>query len=172
VLRGISADSETKAALATQLRLDQIARVEARFAPSPSELGKALDNNERAPRASLQLRFGEQVAGLAVADLWSACCELLFAAGLVREGRLDHFVLDVEQVFELSYAGDLVFCIFSPEHAFAVSREEFAASLEQAVDELFAHTACPGLMRIAASWGASSLRALPYAFRFSESALT
>ena len=158
--------------MATDFRPDQIARVEARFAPSPTELGKALDNNERAPRASLQLRFGERVAGLAVADLWSACCELLLAAGLVREGRLDHFVLDVEQVFELSYAGDLAFCIFSSEHVFAVSREELAASLEHAVEEVFAQTACPRLMRVAASWGASSLRALPYAFRFSESALT
>jgi hypothetical protein len=123
-------------------------------------------------RASLQLRFGDRVAGLAISDLWSACCELLLQASLVREGRLDHFVLDVEQVFELSNAGDHVFCVFSPEHVFVVSRQELADSLEQAVAEVFEHTACPGLMLVAASWGASSIRALPYAFRFSESALT
>ena len=158
--------------MATQLRLDQFTTVKARFSPSSDELGKSLQANQRTARASLQLRFGDQVAGLAISDLWSACCELLLQASLAREGLLDHFVLDVEQVFELSYAGDLVFCVFSPEHVFAVSRHEFADSLEQAVSELFEHTACPGLMRVAAAWGAASIRALPYAFRFSQSALT
>ena len=90
---------------------------------------------------------------------------------LKREGKLDHFVLDAEQIFELSYAGELLYCIFSREHVFAVLREEFAASLEQAVREIFAATSCPRLMEIGAAWGASAIRALPYASRFSESGL-
>lgn len=158
--------------MATQLRLDQFSRFEVRTLPEPEALGRALESNRQTPGAVLQLRFGEQVAGLAIPDVWSACCELLLQAQLLREGRLDHFVFDVEQVFELTYAGDLIFCVFSPEHVFAVSREGFAASVEQLVEEIFAATSCPRLMHIAARWGAFAIRGLPYSVRFSDSELT
>jgi hypothetical protein len=157
--------------MATQLRLDQFAPFEVRTWPDPEALGRALETNHPVPGAVLQLRFGEQVAGLAISDLWSACCELVLDAELVREGRLDHFVLDVEQICDLSYAGELLFCIFSREHVFAVSREEFAAALEHVVEEIFASTSCPRLMQIGAGWGASAIRALPYSVRFSDSEL-
>jgi hypothetical protein len=158
--------------LATQLRLDQFSRFEVRTCPGPNALGRALEGNWQSPGAVLQLRFGEQVAGLPISDVWSACCELLLQAQLVREGRLDHFVLDVEQVFELTYADELIFCIFSPEHVFAVSREGFAASVEQLVEEIFAATSCARLMHVAARWGAFAIRGLPYSARFSDSELT
>ncbi len=158
--------------MATQLRLDQITSFEVGTSPPPAELGRSLENKGRKAGRLLRFRFGDQVAGVAINDLWSACCELLLNAQFVREAKLDHFVLDVEQIFELSYAGDLLFCIFSREHVFAVSREEFASSLERLVDEIFAATTCPRLMRIAAGWGASSIRGLPYSCRFSDSALT
>lgn len=157
--------------MATQLRLDHFSSFEVRTSPGPAALGCALERNRRVAGAVFHLCFGEQVAGLPISDLWSACCELLLAAELVREGKLDHFVLDAEQIFELSYAGELLYCIFSREHVFAVLREEFAASLEQAVREIFAATSCPRLMEIGAAWGASAIRALPYASRFSESEL-
>lgn len=158
--------------MATQLRLDQATSFEIRTSPPPSDLGRALQDNVRRADAHLQFCFGDRAAGLAIEDLWSACCELLLNAQLVREAKLDHFVLDVEQIFELSYAGDLLFCIFSREHVFAVSREEFAASLEHVVEQIFAATTCPRLMWIAARWGASSIRCLPYSCRFSDSVLT
>lgn len=157
--------------IATQLRPDDICTFDARTFPPAAELGNSLERNARLTGTSLQLRFGERVAGIAVSDLWSACCELLFQAQLVRERRLDHFVLDVEQIFEISYSGDLVFCIFSREHLFAVEREAFAAGLEQVVEDIFAATTCPKLMHVAARWGASAIRALPYSYRFSETAL-
>jgi hypothetical protein len=158
--------------MATQLRLDQLSHFELRIWPPPAELGAALQSNVRVPGCFLQLRFDKQAAGFAIPDLWSACCELLLDAQLVREARLDHFVLDVEQIFELSYLGDLLFCIFSKEHVFAVSREEFAAALEHVVGEIFAATTCPRLMHIAASWSASAIRSQPYSYRFSDSVLT
>jgi hypothetical protein len=158
--------------MATQLQLEGLSSFEVRTWPSAAEFGRALESNVRLPGALLQLRFGDQVAGLPVSDLWSACCELLLEAQLVREGRLDHFVLDVEQIFELTYSGDLLFCIFSREHVFAVDRESFAASLEHVVEEVFSATTCPRLMHIAARWGASALRGLPYSYRFSDSVLT
>jgi hypothetical protein len=158
--------------MATQLRLDQVTSFEIGISPSPAELGQSLESNTRKANTLLQFHFGEQVAGVAVEDLWSACCELLLNAQLVREAKLDHFVLDVEQIFELSYAGELLFCIFSREHVFAVSREGFADSLEALVDAVFAATTCPRLMRVAAAWGASSIRGLPYSCRFSDSVLT
>jgi hypothetical protein len=158
--------------MATQLQHQGASEFEVRTCPSAAALGQAIEKNAPLCGALLQLRFGHQVAGLPISDLWSACCELLLEAQLVREGRLDHFVLDVEQIFELSYSGDLLFCIFSCEHVFAVDRDAFAASLEHAVEEIFAATTCPSLMNIAARWGASALRALPYSYRFSESVLT
>jgi hypothetical protein len=157
--------------MATQLRLDQFSPFEVRTWPDALALGGALQANRQIAGAVLQLRFGDRVAGLPIPDLWSACCELLLAAELVREGRLDHFVLDVEQIFELSYAGELLFCIFSREHVFAVSRDGFAASLERLVHEIFAATSCPRLMDIAARWGAAAIRGLPYSVRFSDSEL-
>ena len=157
--------------MATQLRLDQASSFEVRTCPDPESLGRALENNEQVPGAVLQLRFGDEVAGLAVSDLWSACCELRLQAELVREGKLDHFVLDAEQIFELSYAGDLLYCTFSREHVFAVLRQQFAASLEHAVQAILGGTSCPRLMHIGAGWGASAIRGLPYAFRFSDSEL-
>lgn len=157
--------------IATQLRLDGISQFDARTFPPAAELGESLERNARLTGTLLQLRFGERIAGIAIPDLWSACCELLFQAQLVRERRLDHFVLDVEQIFELSYSGDLVFCIFSREHVFAVDREAFAAALEQVVADVFSATTCPKLMRVAARWGATAIRALPYSYRFSDTAL-
>jgi hypothetical protein len=65
----------------------------------------------------------------------------------------------------------VVLCRFSPEHVFAVSREHCAAALEDVVDEIFSGTSCPRLMHVAARWGASALRALPYSYRFSDSLL-
>jgi hypothetical protein len=157
--------------MATQLR-DEVSAFEVRTCPSPRALGEALERKSRQVEAVLQLRFGEQIAGLAISDLWSACCELLLEAQLVREAKLDHFVLDVEQVFELTYDGDLLRCVFSREHAFAVPRESFAAALEQVVEDIFAATSCPRLMHIAATWSASAIRAQPYSYRFSDSLLT
>lgn len=155
-----------------QFLFDQRRAIEVRTFPGTKEIGRALEQNRRLPGAMLRLHFGDQVASLGIADLWSACCELLLDAQLIREGRLDHFVLDVEQVFKLSYSGDLLLCTFSREHVFAVSREEFAAALEQAVGRIFASTSCPRLMEIAAGWGASAIRSLPYSSRFSDSLLT
>jgi hypothetical protein len=153
-------------------RFDRLTRFEVGTCPSPAELGRTLESNVRLHRMLLELRFGEQAARLVIKDLWSACCELLLQAQLVREAKLDHFIIDVEQIFDLAYDGDEVLCIFSREHVFAVSREEFAHALEHAVDEIFAGTSCPRLMRIAASWGASAIRAQPYSYRFSDSVLT
>jgi hypothetical protein len=158
--------------MVTQLRVEDLLDFEVRTSPSAAELGRSLENNARLSGSLLQLRFGERVAGLPISDLWSACCELLLEAQLVREGRLDHFVLDIEQIFELAYSGELLFCIFSRELVFAVEREPFAAALEHVVEDIFAATTCPRLMHIAARWSASALRALPYSFRFSDSVLT
>ena len=157
--------------MATQLRLDEYCRFEARTWPAPQALGRALERNQRVPRALLQLSFGGQVAGLGISDIWSLCCELLLNAQLVRERTLDHFVLDADQIFDLSYSGELLFCTFSREHVFAVSREDFASALEHLVGDIFAATAAPSVMQIGAQWGASAIRGLPYAFRFSEAEL-
>jgi hypothetical protein len=157
--------------VATQLLLDQLSPFEVRTCPGPDVLGRALENNRHVPGATLQLRFGNQVAGLPISDLWSACCELLLDAELLRERKLDHFVLDAEQIFDLSYAGELLYCSFSREHVFAVSRDELAASLERLVGELLGATSCPRLAQLGAEWGASAIRGLPYSSRFSDSAL-
>lgn len=140
--------------------------------PPPEKLGAALEHNQRVPGAMLQLRFGDQVASLSISDLWSTCCELLFQAQLVRERKLDRFVVDVEHIFDLSYDADKVLCIFSREHVFAVDVEGFANSLEAIVTRIFEGTHCPRLMQIAASWAASSIRGQPYSYRFSDSVLT
>ena len=158
--------------MSTQLRLDEPSKFRVRTWPSAREIGRALEQNVRIAGSVLQLRFGDQIASLAISDPWSTCCELLLEAQLVREGKLDRFVLDVEQIFDLSYDGGIVLCTFSREHVFAVGREEFAASLELVVAEIFEGTTCPRLMRIAAGWGASDIRAQPYSYRFSDSLLT
>ena len=139
--------------------------------PAPAVLGRALENRTSIAHPVLQLRFGKVAAGLPISDVWSACCELLLEAQLVRERRLNRFVLDLEHVFDVSCAGSVVLCRFSPEHVFAVSREDFASGLEEVVDQIFAGTSCPRLMHVAARWGASALRALPYSYRFSDSLL-
>jgi hypothetical protein len=139
--------------------------------PAPAELGRALESKTSIGNPVLRLRFGDEAAGLPITDLWSACCELLLEAQLVRERRLNRFVLDLEHVFDVSCAGSVVLCRFSPEHVFAVSRDEFAFALEDVVDRIFAGTSCPRLMHVAARWGASALRALPYSYRFSDSLL-
>src|SRR5438045_4097730 len=143
----------------------------AQTSPAPAELGRALETKASIGHPVLQLRFGEVTAGLPISDIWSACCELLLEAQLVRERRLNRFVLDLEHVFDVSCAGSVVLCRFSPEHVFAVSRDDFASALEEVVDQIFAGTSCPRLMHIAARWGASALRALPYSYRFSDSLL-
>ncbi len=157
--------------MATQPELEQIPSFAVRISPRPETLGRALENNRPLAGTYLQLRFGEQAAGFPIADLWSACCEFLLQAQLVRESKLDHFVIDAEQIFDIDYNGDLLVCSFSHEHVFAVPVEVFAAALEHVVDDIFAGTSCPPLMRIAANWGASTLRSLPYASRFTASAL-
>jgi hypothetical protein len=143
----------------------------AQTSPAPAELGRALESKTNIGQPVLQLRFGEVTAGLPISDVWSACCELLLEAQLVRERRLNRFVLDLEHVFDVSCAGSVVLCRFSPEHVFAVSRDEFAAAIEGVVDQIFSGTSCPRLMHVAARWGASALRALPYSYRFSDSLL-
>jgi hypothetical protein len=149
----------------------ELTKFEVTTSPPPRELGRALEKNARVGKAVLRLRFGELAAGLPISDLWSACCELLLQAQLVREGKLDRFVLDVEHVFDVLCAEKLVLCRFSAEHVFAVDREGFASSLENVVDQIFSGTSCPQLMHIAARWGASAIRAQPYSFRFSDSVL-
>jgi hypothetical protein len=139
--------------------------------PTPAELGRALESKTKIGNPVLQLRFGEVAAGLPISDVWSACCELLLEAQLVRERRLNRFVLDLEHVFDVSCAGSVVLCRFSSEHVFAVSRDDFASGLEDVVDRIFSGTSCPRLMHVAARWGASALRALPYSYRFSDSLL-
>jgi hypothetical protein len=139
--------------------------------PAPAELGRALESKASVDHPVLQLRFGEKAAGLPISDVWSACCELLLEAQLVRERRLNRFVLDLEHVFDVSCAGSVVLCRFSPEHVFAVSLEDFASALEDVVEQIFSGTSCPRLMHVAARWGASTLRALPYSYRFSDSLL-
>ena len=143
----------------------------AQTSPAPPELGRALESKASVDHPVLQLRFGEEAAGLPISDVWSACCELLLQAQLVRERRLNRFVLDLEHVFDVSCAGNVVLCRFSPEHVFAVSLEDFASALEDVVDRIFSGTGCPRLMHVAARWGASALRALPYSYRFSDSLL-
>jgi hypothetical protein len=149
----------------------ELSHFELTTSPPPAELGRALERNAQVADAVFRLRFGDLAAGLPISDLWSACCELLLEAELVREGKLDRFVLDVEQVFDVFRADDILLCRFSKEHVFAVSREDFASSLERVVSEIFAGTDSPQLMHIAARWGASSIRAQPYSYRFSDSVL-
>jgi hypothetical protein len=139
--------------------------------PAPAELGRALESKRNIGNPVLQLRFGDDAAGLPISDVWSACCELLLEAQLVRERRLNRFVLDLEHVFDVSCAGSVVLCRFSSEHVFAVPRDDFASALEGVVDRIFSGTSCPRLMHVAARWGASALRALPYSYRFSDSLL-
>jgi hypothetical protein len=142
---------------------------EVRTAPVPEEIGRALEGNRPIEGAMLQLHFGAEVARLPIPDEWSDCCELLLQAELVREARLDHFIFDVERIFDLSYDGDRLTCAFSREHVFTVSRTEFAEALERLVQQIFAGTTCPRLMRAGAIWGAASIRSQPYYYRFSES---
>jgi hypothetical protein len=149
----------------------ELSPFEALTSPAPAELGLALETNERIGKAVLRLRFGGVVAGLPITDVWSACCELLLQAQLVRERKLNRFVLDLEHVFDVSCAGNVILCRFSAEHVFAVSPEEFASSLEGIVAQIFSGTSCPDVMRVAARWGASTIRALPYSYRFSDSLL-
>jgi hypothetical protein len=156
----------------TQPRLDHPSPFHVRTSPEPAELGCALERNVRIPGALLQLHFADQVASLPLPDVWSACCELLLQAQLVRESKLDRFVVDVEHIFDLAYSGSLLSCVFSREHVFVVDREEFSKSLEHVVAEIFEATTCPQLMHIAARWGASDIRSLPYSQRFSDSLLT
>lgn len=157
--------------MSSAFRFDDRPSFSARTSPTARELGRSLERKAQLSGALLQLHFGDQVARLPISDLWSVCCELLLQAQLVREGRLDHFVVDVEQIFDLAYEGDLLICTFSREHVFAVPRDDFAAALEQLVDEILGATSCPKIMQIGASWGASAIRAQPYCYRFSDSAL-
>src|SRR5438445_5600883 len=139
--------------------------------PPPAELGRLLERKERASQPILRLRFGDVTAGLPIRDVWSACCELLLEAELVREGRLDRFVLDVENVFDVLCTDKLVLCRFSSEHVFAVARDDFASALERVVEQILSGTSCPPVMLIGARWGAAAIRARPYSHRFSDSML-
>jgi hypothetical protein len=158
--------------MSTQLQVERLALFRAETSPAPSELGKTLERSGATQFARLQLHFGERVAAIPISDLWSACCELVLQAQLVREGRLNRFVIDVEHVFDVSCAPRAVLCRFSPEHVFVVARDQFAAALDDLVERIFSGTSCPRLMHIAARWGASAIRAQPYSHRFSNSLLT
>src|SRR2546430_9606689 len=149
-----------------QLQSLDLSPFEVQTRPPPAELGRLVESKGRAGHPILRLRFGDLTAGLPIRDVWSACCELLLAAQLVREGKLDRFVLDLEHVFDVSCAKGVVLCRFSSEILFAVSSDDFAASLEQVVARIFSGTSCPQLMDIAARWGASAIRSLPYSYRF------
>lgn len=142
---------------------------EASTSPEPAQLGRALEAKIPIRGAVLELHFGDEVARLPISDLWSCCCELLFQSELVREARLDHFIVDVERIFDLSYDDDRLRCAFSQEHVFTVSRTRFADALEQLVESIFSGTTCPLLMRAGAAWGAASILTQPYYYRFSES---
>jgi hypothetical protein len=154
-----------------QLPSVDLSRFELQTQPPPADLGRLLESKAHMPQAILQMRFGDLTAGLPIRDVWSACCEVLLAAELVREGRLNRFVLDVEHVFDVTCAGSVVLCRFSSEHVFAVSREEFASALERVVEQILSGTSCPPVMLIAARWAASAIRARPYSYRFSDSPL-
>src|SRR5437764_8551582 len=125
-----------------QLQSLDLSPFEVQTRPPPAELGRLLESKERATQPVLRLRFGELTAGLPIRDVWSACCELLLAAELVREGRLNRFVLDVEHVFDVSCSGRVALCRFSSEHVFAVSREEFPSALERMVGQIRSGTCC------------------------------
>jgi hypothetical protein len=153
------------------LRSLDVSSFEVQTRPPPAELGRLFESKARVVRPVLQLRFGDLSAGLPIRDVWAACCELLLEAELVRERRLNRFVLDVEHVFDIAYAPNVVLCRFSHEHVFAVSREGFAAALERVVEEILSGTSCPQVMLIAARWAASAIRAQPYSHRFSDSLL-
>src|SRR4051812_43073496 len=112
-------------ALRMLLQSLELSSFEALTCPAPAELGRALESRESIGQPVLRLRFGEASAGIPMHDVWSACCELLLEAQLVRERRLNRFVLDVEHVFDVSCAENVVLCRFSPEHVFAVSRDDF-----------------------------------------------
>ena len=148
---------------------DECVPFEVRTSPVPEEIGRALESNQAIGGAMLQLHFGDEVARLPIPDLWSGCCEMLLQAELVREARLDHFIFDVERIFDLSYEDGRLTCAFSREHVFTVSRTEFADALERLVQDIFNGTTCPKLMRAGAGWGAASIRSQPYYYRFSES---
>ena len=154
-----------------QLQSLDLSPFEVQTRPPPAELGRLLESKERASQPILRLCFGDLTAGLPIRDVWSACCELLLAAELVREGRLNRFVLDVEHVFDVSCSGSVILCRFSSEHVFAVSREEFASALDRVVEQILSGTSCPSVMLIAARWAASTIRARPYSYRFSDSLL-
>lgn len=154
------------------LQWDRLTTFRAETSPAPSELGRALERNIIPAHTRLCLSFGDRVAGIPISDLWSACCELLLQAQLVREGWLHRFVLDLEHVFDVSCMRGVILCRFSPEHVFVVEKEEFAASLDDVVQRIFAGTHCPSVVQIAAEWAASEIRARPYAHRFTDFLLT
>jgi hypothetical protein len=149
----------------------ELSSFEVQTRPAPAELGQALEKEISIGRPVLQLRFGNEAAGLPIRDVWSACCELLLTAELARERRLNRFVFDLEHVFDVACAAEVVLCRFSNEHVFAVSREDFAAALETGVERILAGTSCPPVMLIAARSAASAIRARPYSYRFSDSPL-
>jgi hypothetical protein len=134
--------------------------------PSPEKLGKALEE-----RASfdfcLHLGFGANVASEQIPDVWSACCELRLQSQLVRERQLTHFVIDARELFDATYADDLVICSYSREHVFPVRLEEFASSIDGLIADIARATSYPRLTDIAIERGASLIRAQPYFYRFS-----
>ena len=158
--------------MGTELHSDRLCVFAVDTWPPAPELGAALEHNRPVAGATLQLRFGERIASLAISDLWSTCCELLLQAQLARESRVDRFVVDVEQIFDLTSDSRSLLCVFSREHVFAVDAQQFADSLEKVVGDIFEGTSCPRLMQIAAAWAASNIRAQPYSYRFSDSLLT
>jgi|SRR3954447_16950966 hypothetical protein len=127
--------------------------------PAPVELGRALEGRANT-QPVLQLRFGEMVAGLPISDVWSACCELLLQAQLAREMRLDRFVLDLEQVFDVTCAAAPFSADSRPSMCLPCRGRDSRWRSSGVAEQIFAGTSCPSLMHIAACWGASTIRAI------------
>jgi hypothetical protein len=134
--------------------------------PSPEKLGKALEE-QASFEFCLHFGFGDNVASEQIPDVWSACCELRLQSQLVRERNLTHFVVDARELFDASYADDLVICTYSIEHVFPVRLEEFASSIDGLLADIARATTYPRLTDIAIDRGASLIRAQPYFYRFS-----
>ena len=139
--------------------------------PEPEWLGQSLSRLTHPGPALLHLSFGDAVAHVEFDDVWSTCCILFLQADLVRERKLSHFVIDVEQLFATSYRRDLLVCRWSPEHVFTVRAEAFAASIESVASRIIGGTRSPAVITVRARSNAWLMRAQPYSHRFSRVSL-
>jgi hypothetical protein len=136
--------------------------------PAPELLGKSLADPSHPVPALLHLSFGDAVAHVEFDDVWSTCCVLLLQADLVREKKLNHFVIDVEQLFAISYRGDLLVCRWSIDHVFTVRAEAFAKSLELVATKILGAASSPAVMSLRARSNAWLIRGQPYSSKFSR----